>query len=253
MKLKKFIYAILLVALLLPGCRLEETAELDITLNFPMDYLGDLVLPEKLYFGIFNGDALLQQERVDFSTGRVSLRAPMGEDLVLAVLGSEIDASDSQEYAILIGSVGLNNLSEEGENRSITVSLKTFDEIIDSFAAVSSGEGGVSCSWNKINFPKTSYQVFLSYYDGDLNEKNFQVYDGADSSCEFNLEDYGYEPGTSALIGVVFYMAFDALGLRTKKIVDDFLDPPAGGKLVDPDFYFKSHDSMGSVLSDLRP
>ncbi len=257
MKLKKFIYAILLVALLLPGCRLEETAELDITLNFPMS--GGFtappspILPEKLHFAIFDGNAVVQQESVDFSTGRVSLTVPMGEDLVLGVVGSEIDTSDFKEYAMLIGSANLNNLSEEGGNRSIVISLEAFDESMVSFSAVSSGEGGVSGSWNKINFPKISYEVFLSYNDGYGNEKNFQVYDGADSSCEFKLEDYGYESGTSRLIGVVFYVAFDALGLKTKKIVDDYLDPPGGGKLVDPDFYFKYHDSMDGVFSDLRP
>ncbi len=225
MKLKKFIYAILLVALFLPGCN-EETVELNVSLTFPRDGQGSLIQPEKLHFAVFDGDAVLQQESVKFSAGKVSLTAPMGKNLSLGVLGSKKEAVGDdvwEEQAILIGSVSLNDLSEqgEGENKSITVELKTFYERMESFSINAPGANALTCSWDDMGFPKTSYHVIVENKD----EKSAQVYDGADSSCAFKLKDHGIGEYWD-VDNISFYATFDAFNLKTRTFFNTLREYP---------------------------
>ncbi len=214
MKIKKFIYVILLVALLLPGCRLEETVELDITLNFPAGYAGPTITPEKLHFAIFNGDAILQQESVKFSAGKVSLTVPMGEDPVLAVLGSEIDASDSQEYAIMAGSVGLSDMDEMGNNengnKSIVIDFKQLEwassNYVDSILLFDWDLATITLSWEFLDPPIPGTEFFLTKRDGP------EIYRGTDLKYTFSSH-----PGVQNEFGL--YAEFKSFGenLKTKE------------------------------------
>ncbi len=222
MKIKKFIYAMLLFvfAFVLPGCENQETVELDVRLEFPWDYdpanSDAIVSLEKLYFAVFDGNAVLEQKKVDVSEGKVSLLAPLGKDLSVGVVGSGKvkEGSGMVERALVIGSKKLGEVdaSESEKKKVISIGLKKaewgiadmsggFDPKLDFH--IDQDYKNKAISWAESGLPNTIYHLYKKE-----NIDNIELFSGTNLSFAAG-EDFWQGQK-------IFFVEFPCFGLRTK-------------------------------------
>ncbi len=208
MKLKKFIYAILLVALLLPGCRLEETVALDITLNFPaqitlvhsessFSQVGVAEVVKELSFVVLKERTVVEQKTVSFAQGNVSITVPLDGAFSVAVVG--IDENNR------VVACGYREIKELGPEEQTSVSIDMRNALWQ--ASLSSVFG-------------VSFYVIPDYSPDSIRWENSGIIDTVYHITNRSSGDVIYH-GTGTFIDnpssfdVSFYVEFPLFGLRT--------------------------------------